>query len=252
MRKNLPVTQNIYSYPENQTLISITDLKGRITYCNDDFVKVSGYQREELLGQAHNILRHPDVPEEAFRDFWETIQSGKIWSSILKNRRKNGDAYWVRANATPVRHGDRIVGYLSVRTLPAQDEIVQTERLFAVMRQEAAQAVGRGRQGGRRLRHRFYGGVLRRKGWAGFGDVVAHPGPMLRTGVLVALSATGAPAVRLLGLPDGPARTQALQRLQGIACMYADIAGIELKRHVAQRANGSGILFYHLYMGDAV
>ena len=96
MRKNLPVTQEIYAYPSNQTLISITDLKGRITYCNTDFISVSGYTEAELLGQPHNILRHPDMPEEAFRDFWATIQEGKIWSQLIKNRRKDGDT---RANA---------------------------------------------------------------------------------------------------------------------------------------------------------
>ncbi|WP_322997044.1 PAS domain-containing protein [Castellaniella sp.] len=98
-----------------------TDLKGRITYCNQDFIDVSGYTEAELIGQPHNILRHPDMPEEAFRDFWATIQSDRIWSALIKNRRKNGDSYWVRANATPMRNGDKVVGYLSVRTLPDSD-----------------------------------------------------------------------------------------------------------------------------------
>ncbi len=138
MRINLPVTQRNHDFPADQTLISVTDPKGRITYCNTNFVNVSGYTREELLGQPHNLLRHPDMPEEAFRDMWHTIQDkGKPWSALVKNRRKNGDHYWVRANATPVRNGDQIVGYLSVRTKPSEDEINAFDKLYATMRAEA-------------------------------------------------------------------------------------------------------------------
>lgn len=139
MRTNLPVTQKNFDFPADQTLISVTDDKGRITYCNVNFVNVSGYSHEELLGQPHNIMRHPDMPEEAFRDMWHTIQDkGKPWSALVKNRRKNGDHYWVRANATPVRDGSRIVGFLSVRTKPAEAEIAQADALYATMRAEAA------------------------------------------------------------------------------------------------------------------
>lgn len=138
MRTNLPISQNNFDFPSDQTLISVTDLKGRITYCNQNFVAVSGYTEEELLGQPHNLLRHPDMPEEAFRDMWHTIQEkGKPWSALVKNRRKNGDHYWVRANATPVRDGDRILGYLSVRTKPTQQEISAFDKLYEKMRAEA-------------------------------------------------------------------------------------------------------------------
>ncbi|MFC4298308.1 methyl-accepting chemotaxis protein [Castellaniella hirudinis] len=193
MRKNLPVTHRVYAYPENQTLISITDIKGRITYCNDDFVSVSGYRREELLGQPHNLLRHPDVPEEAFRDFWQTIQAGKIWSAVIKNRRKNGDAYWVRANATPMRNGDQTVGYLSVRTLPTVEEIARTERLFDTMNAEAA--------GGRRLKHVLSNGMLRRRGPAGLLSRVLHPRRDVRLGLFIVLAAAGAPVAAVFGAP---------------------------------------------------
>jgi len=138
MRNNQPVTDKAYTFPGDQTLISVTDLKGRITYCNTNFVAVSGYGREELLGQPHNIIRHPDMPEEAFRDLWDTIESGLPWTALVKNRRKNGDHYWVRANATPVVSEGRIVGYLSVRTAPAPEEVEAAERLYATMREEAA------------------------------------------------------------------------------------------------------------------
>jgi aerotaxis receptor len=137
MRINLPVTQHEYEFPADQTLISVTDLKGRITYCNPNFVMVSGYTEDELLGQPHNMIRHPDMPQEAFRDMWDTIEAGHPWTALVKNRRKNGDHYWVRANATPVRSGDQIVGYLSVRTRPARTEIEGAAALYATMQAEA-------------------------------------------------------------------------------------------------------------------
>lgn len=137
MRNNQPVTTNELKLPEGQTLISVTDLKGRLTYANKAFISISGFIESELLGQPHNIVRHPDMPEEAFRDMWATIESGQPWSGLVKNRRKNGDYYWVRANATPMRDGDRSVGYLSVRTKPTEDEIQAAEALYAKMRAEA-------------------------------------------------------------------------------------------------------------------
>ena len=153
MRLNTPITQREHSVPANQMLVSVTDLKGHMVYCNPAFVAISGYAREELLGQAHNLIRHPDMPAEAFRDLWATIQSGRPWQAIVKNRRKNGDHYWVHANATPVRNGDRIVGYLSVRSAATREEVSAAESLYARMRKEAE--LGRiktGLRGGRVVR----------------------------------------------------------------------------------------------------
>ncbi len=138
MRANLPVTQREHPYPSGKTIVSMTDLKGRITYCNEVFVELSGFTREELMGQPHNIVRHPDVPEEAFRDLWDTLAEGLPWTGVVKNRRKNGDHYWVVANATPVMDGDQVVGYLSVRTEATREQIDTFEGLFAVMRAEQA------------------------------------------------------------------------------------------------------------------
>lgn len=137
MRTNLPVTHNSYSFPPDQTLVSVTDLKGRIVYCNPAFVEVSGFTREELLGQPHNLVRHPDMPEEAFRDMWDTIKSKFPWTGMVKNRRKNGDHYWVKANATPMLDGSEITGYLSVRTSPTTEDIIQAESLYAQMKKQA-------------------------------------------------------------------------------------------------------------------
>ena len=110
MRVNLPVIHQEYAFPKGQTLVSTTDLKGRILYCNPMFIEVSGYEKEELLGQPHNIVRHPDMPEEAYRDMWETIAKGIPWSAPVKNRRKDGTFYWVMANVTPLMQGDQPTG----------------------------------------------------------------------------------------------------------------------------------------------
>ncbi|MBA5607317.1 PAS domain-containing protein [Duganella sp. FT3S] len=136
MRTNLPVTQNEYPFPRGQTLVSTTDTKGRILYCNSTFIEVSGFSKEELLGQPHNLVRHPDMPEEAYRDMWATISAGKPWSAPVKNRRSNGDYYWVMANATPLMSDGKPVGYMSVRTEATRDQIRAAEQLYARMRAE--------------------------------------------------------------------------------------------------------------------
>ena len=138
MRHNGPISQQEYLLPAGTTLVSTTDLQSHISYCNPAFVEVSGYTREELLGQPHNLVRHPDMPAEAFRDLWATLQAGEPWTALVKNRRKNGDHYWVRANVTPVLEAGRVAGYMSVRTTPARDEVAQAEALYARMREPSA------------------------------------------------------------------------------------------------------------------
>lgn len=136
MRLNLPVTEQEFPFPKGDTLVSTTDLKGRITYCNPGFIHVSGYSREELLGQPHNMIRHPDMPEEAFRDMWETIASGRPWTALVKNRRKDGSFYWVQANVTPLMEEGRPIGYMSVRTEPSRDAVERSAQLYRTMQQE--------------------------------------------------------------------------------------------------------------------
>ncbi|CAN8140138.1 aerotaxis sensor receptor, flavoprotein (fragment) [uncultured Thiomicrorhabdus sp.] len=115
MKDNGPVTQKEHLLPPDTKIVSFTDLHGTITHANEAFIDASGYEWSELIGQAHNILRHPDVPAVVFKDFWETIQAGKPWSQIVKNRCKNGDHYWVRANATPIFENGKVVSYMSFR-----------------------------------------------------------------------------------------------------------------------------------------
>lgn len=104
-------------------IVSKTDLQGIITEVNEGFVEASGYTKAELLGQPHNILRHPDVPKAVFKDMWDTLVAGKPWVSVVKNRCKDGSHYWVEANMTPISDSGRIVGYLSVRrAITAQEK----------------------------------------------------------------------------------------------------------------------------------
>ncbi|PQA49513.1 methyl-accepting chemotaxis protein [Amnimonas aquatica] len=134
MRTNLPVTGNERFLEEGEFILSKADLKGNITYINRTFIEMSGFTEAELAGQPHNILRHPDMPPEAFRDFWSTLKAGKSWSGLVKNRCKNGDHYWVQANASPIWQNGTMIGYMSVRTRPERKLVEQTEELYRKMR----------------------------------------------------------------------------------------------------------------------
>ena len=118
MRTNLPITHNEIILADDKTIVSTTDLRGNIRYANPYFVDISGFTEEELIGAPQNIVRHPDMPVEAFADLWNTIQAGRPWSGMVKNRCRNGDYYWVYANVTPVIDNGQPVGYMSVRTKP--------------------------------------------------------------------------------------------------------------------------------------
>ncbi|MDP9878944.1 aerotaxis receptor [Variovorax boronicumulans] len=141
MRVNLPVTDIEYELSKEEALVSRTDLKGRITYVNPAFVAASGFTAGELLGKAHNIVRHPDVPPEAFADLWRTLDQGLPWTGLIKNRRKNGDFYWVLANVTPIRHQGRVEGYMSVRSRPARDDVAAADALYRRMREGEAKGL---------------------------------------------------------------------------------------------------------------
>ncbi|MGF1642163.1 MAG: methyl-accepting chemotaxis protein [Thiotrichales bacterium] len=130
MKTNLPVTQTERTMRDGTIIVTKTDRKGVITACNPDFVEISGFSEDELIGRSQNVVRHPDVPPAIFGDLWQTIQAGRPWSGVVKNRCKNGDHYWVYANVTPLYVGERIDGYLSVRTKPTRDQIAAAETLY--------------------------------------------------------------------------------------------------------------------------
>lgn len=128
-------------YPEGQLIVSRTDLQGRITHANEAFVLMSGYTREELLGAPHCILRHPDMPRQAFRSLWSDAQARRKWHGYVKNLRKDGAFYWVYATVVPnVRHGE-VVGYTSVRRKPSRRRIEEVQALYRdwLAAEEAAQ-----------------------------------------------------------------------------------------------------------------
>ncbi|WP_027794752.1 methyl-accepting chemotaxis protein [Paraburkholderia acidipaludis] len=155
MRINVPITDHEYVLSQDEVIITRTDSTGVIEYANEAFLCASGFSRDEVIGAPQNIVRHPDMPAEAFEDLWRTIRNGRPWSGVVKNRRKDGGFYWVLANVTPAMRDGEATGYVSVRTRPAEAEIAAAERLYADLRRE---------QGGK---WRLAGGRAVRKGLAG-------------------------------------------------------------------------------------
>ena len=126
MRNNQPITHVEVPLKDDTLIVSKTDLKGRITYINRDFLQISGFSEQELIGEPHNIVRHPDMPVEAFEDMWRDLQDGRPWTGMVKNRCKNGDFYWVLATATPTRDtSGNIDGYMSVRRKATAEQIAK-------------------------------------------------------------------------------------------------------------------------------
>ncbi|MBR1274530.1 methyl-accepting chemotaxis protein [Bradyrhizobium sp. AUGA SZCCT0283] len=154
MRTNLPVTAVEYPISDDTLIASRTDLKGRLTYFNDQFLDAAGFSEAELMGQPHNIIRHPDMPSEAFENLWETLKAGKPWVGAVKNRRKNGDFYWVLATASPVRENGQITGYTSIRTKLPADQRAEAEHVYALLREKKAHA------------YRIDAGIIRRRSFA--------------------------------------------------------------------------------------
>lgn len=130
MKTNLPITQQECKFDADLQLVSTTNLKGIITYANPDFCNVSGFDLEELVGKSHNVVRHPDMPPLAFKEFWDTLKQGKPWFGVVKNRCKNGDYYWVDAYATPIYLDNKIIGYQSVRTCPSEARKQKADTLY--------------------------------------------------------------------------------------------------------------------------
>ena len=182
MRMNLPVTQVETVLGDAQYLISKTDLKGRITYANLEFVAVSGYTREELIGQPQNIVRHPDMPPEAFKDFWDTLKDGRPWMGMVKNRRKDGGFYWVHALVTPIVENETVTGYASVRVKPTAEQIKTADAFYTRLRNNQARG------------YRLQRGNVVPRGWRWALHSLTRPfqntihGTQLRTAILSVLA----------------------------------------------------------------
>jgi aerotaxis receptor len=189
VRNNGPVTNVERHFNEGDRIISKTDLKGRITYINRAFIDISGFTPEELIGKAHNIVRHPDMPEEAFADLWATLKAGKPWRAMVKNRCKNGDHYWVDANVSPITENGVVTGYLSLRTRPTREQVEAAERLYAMMRE------------GRAKHLRLKGGKIYRRGPLGLIDKARYAGVQSSLFMWTAMLMISSVGLWLAGIP---------------------------------------------------
>lgn len=209
MRNNQPVTQREYELGNDTVLISRADLDGNVTYASPDFIEVSGYTRDELVGAPHNLIRHPDMPKAAFADLWKTLKAGNTWQGLVKNRRKNGDHYWVYATLAPLRDGERVVGYTSVRRKANHDAVALAERVYTELREK-----------GRSRRYRLVQGALHRRG------LLARVGALRLVTLKARLVSLVVIALALLGLAGGLgvyAQMVSAERLETLAA-YADVA----------------------------
>jgi len=118
-------------FPDKVYILSETDENGIITYANEIFCEVAGYKIEELIGQPHNIVRHPDMPRIAFKGLWDDLQDKGFWTGFVKNRRKDNGYYWVYATALRKIHPDGRVSYLSIRVKPGRNDVEACEKLYA-------------------------------------------------------------------------------------------------------------------------
>jgi len=120
-------------YPDGKLIVSTTTLEGIITHVNPAFIEMSGFTEEELIGAPHSILRHPDMPPAAFKGLWDTVFSGEKWQGYVKNLRKDGGYYWVKATVIPnVRQG-KVVGYTSVRRKPSRTKVDECIALYPTL-----------------------------------------------------------------------------------------------------------------------
>ncbi|HMK81357.1 MAG TPA: PAS domain-containing protein, partial [Xanthobacteraceae bacterium] len=200
MKRNLPVTDVEYPLGEHTMIVSKTDLKGKITYFNDQFVAASGFTEPELMGQPHNIVRHPDMPPEAFEDLWVTLKAGKPWTGAVKNRRKNGDYYWVLASATPIWENGQVSGYMSIRTALPADQRREAEQVYALIREKKPHP------------YKVVSGIIRRRAFA---DHLALFNGTLKAR-LVTLVATLAASMLVVGAIGIMGARQASTQMQAV------------------------------------
>ena len=238
MRTNLPVTQQEYLLREGMTIVSRTDLKGRITYINDDFLEASGFAEVELIGQPHNIVRHPDMPEEAYADMWSVLKNGRPWTGIVKNRCKNGDHYWVVANATPVKEGDSVVGFMSVRTRPTREQVTAAEGLYR--RFKEGKANGWMIRDGRGVQTGVLDGVKQFFAGMGLTSKTYLSGLLLGLGALLlgyALSSMDWP-LAVLACVGALAGAWSLRSISRRLCKTLDVAGSQFEKFGQGRFDG--------------
>ncbi|MYL23973.1 PAS domain-containing protein [Halomonas alkaliantarctica] len=225
MRSNFPVTQREVQLSESDLLISRTNLQGKITYANPAFVRISGFTLDELIDADHNLVRHPDMPSAAFADFWDTIKQGHVWTGLVKNRCKNGDHYWVRANVVPIQEAGSVVGYASLRVRPESKDVEHAERIY------------REWQEGGGKRYRLYRGrILRRGPLAALGRI-NWVSTKAHTYWLTAFSVA---SILALAIPQGFRENNATTlTLASIMALVVVVLGLTQQRRVAKSMGAS-------------
>ncbi|APX92487.1 hypothetical protein BWR19_05775 [Halomonas sp. 1513] len=225
MRNNLPVTQKELQLSDSDLLISRTNLQGKITYANPAFVRISGFTLDELINADHNLVRHPDMPPAAFADFWSTIKQGRVWNGLVKNRCKNGDHYWVRANVVPIQEDGKVIGYASLRARPERREVEQAERVYREWREGAGK------------RYRLQRGHILRRGllpaiWrVNWGSTKAH---------IYWLLAFSVASIMALAIPHGLQEYElAIRALAGMAIIGVILLGVTQQRRVSKAMSES-------------
>jgi methyl-accepting chemotaxis protein/aerotaxis receptor len=237
VRVNEPITDREVQMKEGEALVSKTDAGGRITFVNRAFIDISGFTEAELIGQPHNLVRHPHMPKEAFADLWADIKAGKAWEGLVKNRTKSGDFYWVRANVTPLVEEGAVVGYMSVRSKPSREDIAAAEGAYELFRNK--------RQGNRKIAS---GRVVT----TGIGSRLARlkQSIIARVGATVAILTVivaAVAAIGLTGMSDAHKsadsvyqdRVIPLQQLKSVADMYA--VNIVDTTHKVRNGGSSGL-----------
>ena len=204
MRNNQPVTQNEYILRDNQSPISRTDTQGNITFTNADFVEASGFSEEELIGQPHNMVRHPNMPTEAFADMWNYLRVGRSWTGLVKNRRKNGDFYWVLSNVSPMWENGTMVGYASVRMKAPREMVPALEAVYQRFREGKANNL------------RIERGYVVRTGLAGLYSRLRYPGIQGRLNYLLLLAIGTLGTVGAMGMANASTATQSTQLMLGV------------------------------------
>ena len=212
MRNNQPVNDQEYVLSETQSPISRTDVNSNITFVNADFCEASGFTEDELIGQPHNLVRHPDMPPEAFVDMWHYLKAGRSWTGMVKNRRKDGAYYWVMANASPMWERGTVVGYASVRMKPSQDQIRQADAAYRQIRA--------GDSGLRIVR-----GHVVRSGLGGAWDQLTGLGISGRVNLMVGvmiLVMLGIGLAGIVGMRSANQQVSAMYREAALATQYLD------------------------------
>ncbi|MEC5384243.1 PAS domain-containing methyl-accepting chemotaxis protein [Uliginosibacterium sp. H3] len=213
MRNNQPVTQQESVIPDGVFIYSRTDLRGNITEANAAFAEISGFTPAEMVGQPHNLIRHPDMPEAAFADLWRSLKAGRPWKGLVKNRRKDGGFYWVVANASPVREGGAIVGYQSVRSRPTPAQIAA-----------ASSAYQRIRAGDTSIR--IQDGRVRRNHGPLVEKLVSHDTQLLAFAALVGVAQLVSLVAMLASWPALVVASEALSVLTLLAAAYMLVVGL--------------------------